>query len=125
MGSVAAEDRWFSLPGVFASLGTPGYPPLAAVAAGLGAFQRSGSKAHTDSMLTLIRSMCRLGGETAPARIIPTMSALPDSEPAFADSAAAPMPPASERLVSLDAFRGLTIAGMLLVNDPGSWEAIY
>ncbi len=30
-----------------------------------------------------------------------------------------------ERLVSLDAFRGLTIAGMLLVNDPGSWSAIY
>jgi len=30
-----------------------------------------------------------------------------------------------ERLVSLDAFRGLTIAGMLLVNDPGSWSQIY
>ncbi|HYM62706.1 MAG TPA: DUF5009 domain-containing protein [Thermoanaerobaculia bacterium] len=30
-----------------------------------------------------------------------------------------------ERLLSLDVFRGLTIAGMLLVNDPGSWEAIY
>jgi predicted acyltransferase len=30
-----------------------------------------------------------------------------------------------ERLVALDAFRGLTIAGMLLVNDPGSWNAIY
>jgi predicted acyltransferase len=27
--------------------------------------------------------------------------------------------------VSLDAFRGLTIAAMILVNDPGSWEAIY
>ena len=27
--------------------------------------------------------------------------------------------------MSLDAFRGLTIAGMLLVNDPGSWENIY
>jgi predicted acyltransferase len=32
---------------------------------------------------------------------------------------------ARERLVSLDVFRGLTIAGMLLVNDPGSWGAIY
>jgi predicted acyltransferase len=32
---------------------------------------------------------------------------------------------AQPRLVSLDAFRGLTIAGMLLVNDPGSWSAIY
>ncbi|SDS31543.1 hypothetical protein [Opitutus sp. GAS368] len=32
-------------------------------------------------------------------------------------------PPA--RLVSLDAFRGATIAGMLLVNNPGSWSDIY
>lgn len=31
----------------------------------------------------------------------------------------------SERLVSLDAFRGMTVAGMLLVNDPGTWSAIY
>jgi predicted acyltransferase len=33
-------------------------------------------------------------------------------------------PPAG-RMVSLDVFRGLTIAGMILVNNPGSWEAIY
>jgi len=30
-----------------------------------------------------------------------------------------------ERLVSLDVFRGITVAGMLLVNDPGSWGHIY
>src|SRR6185503_16251942 len=30
-----------------------------------------------------------------------------------------------ERLVSLDVFRGITIAGMTLVNNPGSWEHIY
>ena len=34
-------------------------------------------------------------------------------------STAAPMPPASERLVALDVFRGATIAGMLLVNFIG------
>lgn len=34
-------------------------------------------------------------------------------------------PNTRERLLSLDVFRGLTIAGMLLVNDPGSWSAIY
>src|SRR4030081_659151 len=39
-------------------------------------------------------------------------------------SAAAP-PTTRERLLSLDVFRGLTIAGMLLVNDPGTWSAIF
>ncbi|GJM24105.1 MAG: membrane protein [Phycisphaerae bacterium] len=29
------------------------------------------------------------------------------------------------RLISLDAFRGLTIAGMILVNNPGSWSNIF
>ncbi|MBI2497667.1 MAG: DUF5009 domain-containing protein [Opitutae bacterium] len=29
------------------------------------------------------------------------------------------------RLVSLDAFRGATIAAMLLVNNPGSWSDVY
>ena len=33
--------------------------------------------------------------------------------------------PTSTRLTSLDAFRGLTIAGMILVNNPGSWEHVY
>jgi predicted acyltransferase len=31
----------------------------------------------------------------------------------------------SKRLVSLDAFRGLTIAGMIVVNSPGSWSYVY
>jgi len=30
-----------------------------------------------------------------------------------------------KRLLSLDAFRGLTIAGMILVNTPGSWSHVY
>lgn len=29
------------------------------------------------------------------------------------------------RLLALDVFRGITIAGMILVNDPGSWSAVY
>lgn len=29
------------------------------------------------------------------------------------------------RLLSLDVFRGITIAGMVLVNNPGTWSAIY
>lgn len=31
----------------------------------------------------------------------------------------------NDRLVSLDAFRGFTIAGMVLVNNPGSWSHLY
>ncbi len=30
-----------------------------------------------------------------------------------------------QRLVSLDVFRGLTVVGMVLVNNPGSWAHIY
>jgi predicted acyltransferase len=30
-----------------------------------------------------------------------------------------------ERLLSLDVFRGLTVAAMLLVNNPGTWSAVY
>src|SRR5688500_19644645 len=29
------------------------------------------------------------------------------------------------RLVPLDAFRGLTIAVMVLVNNPGAWDAVH
>jgi predicted acyltransferase len=31
----------------------------------------------------------------------------------------------SERLTSIDAFRGLTIAAMIVVNNPGSWTFVY
>ncbi|MBK7264911.1 MAG: DUF5009 domain-containing protein [Ignavibacteriales bacterium] len=31
----------------------------------------------------------------------------------------------SSRLESLDIFRGITIAGMIMVNNPGSWSNIY
>ena len=30
-----------------------------------------------------------------------------------------------ERLISLDAMRGFTIAAMILVNFPGSWDHVY
>jgi predicted acyltransferase len=35
------------------------------------------------------------------------------------------METASKRLLSLDVFRGATIAGMILVNSPGDWGNIY
>src|SRR5215831_6344383 len=41
---------------------------------------------------------------------------------------ATPVPTASPqpgRLMSLDVFRGATIAAMMLVNNPGNWGAVY
>jgi predicted acyltransferase len=29
------------------------------------------------------------------------------------------------RLRSLDVFRGLTVAGMVIVNNPGDWTTVY
>src|SRR5919106_1679274 len=37
----------------------------------------------------------------------------------------ASIPSETNRLVSLDVFRGITIAGMVLVNNPGTWEHVY
>ncbi len=45
-------------------------------------------------------------------------------EPVSVPRPTPPKPP-RERLLSLDVFRGLTVAGMLLVNNPGTWSAIY
>ena len=36
-----------------------------------------------------------------------------------------PLQKKSRRLASLDAFRGITIAMMILVNNPGNWGAMY
>ena len=33
--------------------------------------------------------------------------------------------PVKKRLLSLDVLRGITIAGMILVNNPGTWSQIY
>jgi predicted acyltransferase len=46
--------------------------------------------------------------------------AVPSPSPVRAEAASRPA-----RMVSLDVFRGATIAGMILVNDPGSWGHIY
>ncbi|MEW6125921.1 MAG: DUF5009 domain-containing protein [Acidobacteriota bacterium] len=51
-----------------------------------------------------------------------TVMELPD---ASIPSPGVEAPPATERLLSLDVFRGITIAGMILVNNPGTWSAIY
>ena len=33
--------------------------------------------------------------------------------------------PPNKRLLSLDILRGITIAGMIMVNNPGSWGYIH
>ena len=56
------------------------------------------------------------------------MTALLETPPVDAPevvTTVAPAVPGRERLESLDVFRGITIAGMLLVNNPGSWTAVY
>jgi predicted acyltransferase len=55
----------------------------------------------------------------APRQIPDVAVATPSAAPSGAPAAT------RERLLALDVFRGLTIAGMLLVNDPGSWRHIY
>ncbi len=59
------------------------------------------------------------------ATLAPSAPPAAPSTPSPAAAPAPPLQPARERLVSLDVFRGLTVAGMLLVNNPGSWAHIY
>ncbi len=49
------------------------------------------------------------------------------AEPLPRKASPAPLPagPLSARLVGLDAFRGITVAAMVLVNNPGDWNARY
>jgi predicted acyltransferase len=57
-----------------------------------------------------------------------TATAPPPARAQRTDPVRTPASPAAtgqQRLVSLDAFRGLTIAAMLVVNNPGSWSSIY
>ncbi len=53
-----------------------------------------------------------------------TLPSIPRPTESMSASTAASKAP-RERLLSLDVFRGMTVAGMLLVNNPGSWEHIY
>ncbi len=52
-----------------------------------------------------------------------TTAAEPRSEVSPPPPLASATPP--QRLLSLDIFRGITIAGMVLVNNPGDWEHVY
>ena len=51
--------------------------------------------------------------------------ASPATAPASSALTAPPAPALPGRLVSLDIFRGLTVAAMILVNNPGDWGHIY
>ena len=60
------------------------------------------------------------------ATLAPTAAPREDAAPRD-DAVPAPVsgPSAPGRLLSLDVFRGITVAGMLLVNNPGSWSHVY
>jgi predicted acyltransferase len=77
----------------------------------------------------------RLGGFVAVTGVLVPPSEAAERAP-FRETRAAPDAPgpvpgtsapraSRERLLSLDVFRGMTVAGMLLVNNPGTWSAIY
>lgn len=56
------------------------------------------------------------------------MSPGPAEPGASAPNPSAPQPlqsTAPKRYASVDALRGLTVAAMLLVNDPGDWGHVY
>lgn len=50
-------------------------------------------------------------------------STIPQSEKELKDLSSRGLSPG--RLLSLDVFRGITVAAMILVNNPGDWGAIY
>ena len=49
----------------------------------------------------------------------------PVAAPVAGETAAPSAVSRSERLLSLDVFRGVTIAAMILVNNPGDWGAVF
>ncbi|HEY0898426.1 MAG TPA: heparan-alpha-glucosaminide N-acetyltransferase domain-containing protein [Sphingobacteriaceae bacterium] len=53
------------------------------------------------------------------------MISAPSTSPAQSHTAQSTSKTASQRLLSLDVFRGVTVAAMILVNNPGSWGNIY
>ncbi|MEW6252926.1 MAG: DUF5009 domain-containing protein, partial [Planctomycetota bacterium] len=71
--------------------------------------------------------MSTLFGLESPPPPAPEPHAPPQSPaPAPGSRAPATLPSAgAERLLSLDVFRGITIAGMILVNNPGNWGHVF
>lgn len=53
------------------------------------------------------------------------VTATPRVETSKVETSNKATPKKSGRLVSLDVFRGMTIIGMVIVNNPGTWSAIY
>lgn len=60
-------------------------------------------------------------GGRAPSDAMEKQASLLEEEAQMGDS----LTPAEGRLVSLDVFRGATIVGMILVNNPGTWAHVY
>ena len=84
----------------------------------VGGVQRSGKGAVSDSLRVAGPLQSSVVSLTAPQHVREPI-ALPDVD------IAPPPAPKPQRLASLDIFRGITIAAMLLVNNPGSWSHAY
>src|SRR5262249_39760401 len=66
------------------------------------------------------RSQIAAALSVRPGKVEPVMRTVPQPAPA---PVLTPPPSPTKRLLSLDVFRGITIAAMLLVNNPGAGAA--
>jgi predicted acyltransferase len=67
------------------------------------------------------RTRCGLDSASDKSTMIETGS----EQTAIIQPVIAPAPVGTARLVALDAFRGMTVAAMVIVNNPGTWSAMY
>lgn len=73
---------------------------------------------------TILHSMWEHAGDRAPMQRVRNREAKEAAE-MEATTAVAPGGLRADRLLSLDVLRGLTVAGMILVTDPGTYSHVY
>jgi predicted acyltransferase len=66
-----------------------------------------------------------LPGKNVPKWLGTEMASTLTASSAATDAQLAAPGAGAGRLISLDIFRGMTIAGMILVNNAGNWDAVY
>lgn len=101
--------------------GAAGRRGATGVAGALGAAEVVGATADDPTRGAAVTGPIAKATEASGAPTAAAGATSSDAEPTASPTIRVP----SARLLSLDIFRGMTIAGMLLVNNPGSWSSIY